>query len=107
MREASRREIGRFDGRRAALNSEDEVATRQATRLGPVCCGFVGCDKEGGRLAQAAGSPCFVVVLRPASSLTIKPQHTGPTRVACLAVHLVLIATRRPSNRPIARRDAS
>ena len=48
-------------GRR--LTAETRWTPRQATLLGPVCCGFVGCGKGEGELAQAAGWPCFVVVL--------------------------------------------
>ena len=119
MRNPSRREIGRLDGRRAALNNEDEVdgeashatgshllwfcglwqKSRQAragSRMALLCCGFVGCGKRAGRLAQAAERPCFVVVLWPASSLAVKPQHTGPSRMACLAVNLIFVVERRP-----------
>ena len=48
-------------GRRSTTKMR--LTARQATRLGPTCCGFVVCGKRAGRLAQAAGWPCFVVVL--------------------------------------------
>ena len=49
MREASRRAIGRFDGRWAALNSEDEVDIETSHAAGPVRCSCVAREEAGWR----------------------------------------------------------
>ena len=103
MREASRRAIGRFDGRRAALNSEDEVDSEASHAAGFCMLWFYG--KGGGRRQNhnKAGPSCLLPCdsSPPPLPQPTKPHHTGSRSVACLAIE------RRPSNRPISRQNAS